>query len=70
MRPRNVVLLMTRSLVGIKISNILVFRGNGASQYDYDFKIADLGLSNFKPNVAQLNEPSGLDTFGTRAYGK
>lgn len=54
----------------IRPANILVFSGNGVSPYDYHFKIADLGLSTFQPNVAPLNEPSDLDPFGTRAYGK
>lgn len=53
----------------IKPANILVFGGNGTSPYDCNFKIADLGLTHFKPSVAQANDPSGLDAFGTRAYG-
>lgn len=53
----------------IKPANILVFSGNGPSSYDRHFKIADLGLSQFQPSGPQLHEVSGLDAFGTRAYG-
>lgn len=53
----------------VKPANILVFSGNGDSPYDCHFKIADLGLAHFKPNVSQPNDPSDLDAFGTRAYG-
>lgn len=52
----------------IKPANILVFGANGTSPYDCHFKIADLGLTRFKP-VSQQNDPSDLDAFGTRAYG-
>lgn len=53
----------------IKPANILVFGGNASSPYDCDFKIADLGLTHFKPSFSQENDPSDLDAFGTRAYG-
>ena len=53
----------------IKPANILVFSGNGTSPYDCYFKIADLGLTHFKPSGSQPNDPSELDAFGTRAYG-
>ena len=53
----------------VKPANILVFGGNGTSPYDCYFKIADLGLTHFKPSVPQLDDPSDLDAFGTRAYG-
>lgn len=50
-------------------ANILVFGGNGTSRFDCHFKIADLGLAHFKPCDSQLDDPSDLDAFGTRAYG-
>ena len=53
----------------IKPANILVFGGNGTSPYDRYFKVADLGLTHFKPSDSQLDDPSDLDAFGTRAYG-
>lgn len=53
----------------VKPANILVFGGNGISPYDCHFKIADLGLTHFQPSVSQLNDPSDIDAFGTRAYG-
>lgn len=53
----------------IKPANILVFGGNGTSPYDCYFKLADLGLTHFKPSNSQLDDPSDLDAFGTRAYG-
>ena len=53
----------------VKPANILVFGKNESSPYDCDFKIADLGLTHFKPSFSQANDPSDLDAFGTRAYG-
>lgn len=52
----------------IKPTNILVFGGNGTSPYDCRFKVADLGLTHFRPSISQPNDPSELDAFGTRAY--
>ena len=54
----------------VKPANILVFSGNGTSPYDCHFKIADLGLTHFKPSDPQFDDPSDLDAFGTRAYGR
>ena len=53
----------------VKPANILVFGGNGTSPYDCHFKIADLGLTHFKPNSSHSDDPAYLDAFGTRAYG-
>ena len=53
----------------VKPANILVFSGNSSSPYDCQFKIADLGLSHFKPTISQATDASDLDAFGTRAYG-
>ena len=53
----------------VKPANILVFSGNSSSPYDCHFKIADLGLTHFKPTISQAADPSDLDAFGTRAYG-
>ena len=53
----------------IKPANILVFSGDSNSPYDRHFKIADLGLTHFKPSVFPSNDLSDLDAFGTRAYG-
>lgn len=53
----------------IKPANILVFGRGATSPYDYEFKVADLGLAHFKPSISQASDPSDLDAFGTRAYG-
>ncbi|KAL9039625.1 MAG: hypothetical protein Q9214_004801 [Letrouitia sp. 1 TL-2023] len=53
----------------IKPANILVFSGSGTSSYDVYFKIAELSLCHFKTREAQQPKDSGLNAFGTRAYG-
>ena len=53
----------------VKPANILVSSGDGDSPYDRHFKIADLGLTHFKPSDSPSNDTSDLDAFGTRAYG-
>ena len=41
----------------------------GASPFDVEFKIADLGVSHFKRHVTSQGEATDRDTYGTRAYG-
>lgn len=53
----------------VKPSNILVVSGNNDSPYDYQFKLADLGLSHFTSTMALQEDLAGEDTRGTRAYG-
>lgn len=54
----------------IKPSNILVKSKKGASYYDCEFKLADLGLSHFKKHVSSQGDATDRDSRGTRAYGK
>lgn len=42
----------------------------GGSDYDCDFKLADLGLSHFKEHVPSQGDATDRDSFGTRAYGR
>ena len=53
----------------VKPANILVFSGDSDLPYDRHFKIADLGLTHFKPSDSQSNDILDFDAFGTRAYG-
>lgn len=43
---------------------------NGGSDYDCEFKLADLGLSHFKKHVPSQGDATDRDTYGTRAYGR
>jgi serine/threonine protein kinase len=49
----------------VKPQNILVVRDNGASIYECEFKLADLGLSHFRVGA----NTQDVDTRGTRVYG-
>ncbi|KAF7512559.1 hypothetical protein GJ744_000820 [Endocarpon pusillum] len=51
-------------------SNILVKSGKSGSQYDCEFKIADLGLSHFRKVQVSRGTTTDKDTSGTREYGK
>lgn len=51
-------------------SNILVVSRGGSSDYNCDFKIADLGLSHFKKYTSSPENNIAEDTFGTSAYGQ
>ena len=42
----------------------------GGSDYDCDFKLADLGLSHFKKHMPSQGDATDRDTYGTRAYGR
>ncbi|RDW85934.1 hypothetical protein BP5796_04259 [Coleophoma crateriformis] len=50
----------------VKPKNILVVGNGRASPYDWNFRLADLGLSHFKRNSP---ESFGLDPTGTETYG-
>ena len=47
-----------------------MFSGNGSSNWDVSFKLADLSLCHFKQSESLLHDDSDLDAFGTRAYGE
>lgn len=53
----------------IKPSNILIKSRDGASDYAFECKLADLGLSHFKRSLSKHIDSTSEDTFGTRAYG-
>ena len=42
----------------------------GASPYDVEFKVADLGTSHFKRHIQSQGEATDRDSYGTRAYGR
>ena len=48
--------------------NILV-KVRGPGKYEYDFKLADLGLSHFERHLSYLRDVFTQDNFGTSAYG-
>lgn len=52
----------------MKPKNILVKRSRGESRYEFQFKLADLGLSHFKQNIAG-EDPTDADSRGTRTCG-
>ena len=54
----------------IKPSNILVQSCGRRSPYDYQFKIADLGLSHFQRYIGSGRGATDRDAFGTHAYGQ
>lgn len=61
---------MSRWHQDIKPRNILVKSKKGGSPYDYEFKLADLGLSHFKKHVPSQRGTTDRDTYGTRTYGR
>ena len=55
----------------IKPANILIKSRAGASSvYDFESKLADLGLSHFEKYTSKPDEMTTTDAHGTRAYGK
>ncbi|KAG8532872.1 uncharacterized protein KY384_002750 [Bacidia gigantensis] len=50
-------------------SNILVKSRKGGSDYDCDFKLADLGLAHFTDDASSPWNATDKDTYGTTAYG-
>lgn len=59
----------TRWHQDVKPPNILVKKRDDKSPYHIQFKLADLGLTHFRKNVAG-EEPADADTNGTRTYGQ
>lgn len=53
----------------VKPANILVKSCNRVSPYEYEFKLADLGLSHFRAVVNGQQDISDRDTRGTHTYG-
>lgn len=53
----------------VKPANILVLSRGLASPYEFQFKLADLGLSHFTSTVRLETDLVEKDTRGTRAYG-
>ena len=54
----------------IKPANILIKSRANTSIYDFECKLADLGLSHFKKYTAKPDEMTITDDYGTRAYGE
>ena len=53
----------------IKLKNILIKRRPGGSVYEFECKLADLGLSNFKRNLLGQEDSTDTAAYGTRTYG-
>ena len=53
----------------IKPTNILIKSRPGGSVYDFECKLADLGLSHFKKIMSSKGDTADIDVRGTRAYG-
>ena len=49
--------------------NILIKRRAGDSVYDFDCKLADLGISHFKRSLEWEEDSTGTAAYGTRTYG-
>jgi len=54
----------------VKSSNILVKSGNRESSYDYQFKLADLGLSHFRRNKKPHEDIADADSYDTQTYDR
>jgi serine/threonine protein kinase len=54
----------------IKPSNILITSGRSGSNFDCEFKLADLGLSHFRKAQGSHVAAIDKDTSGTREYGR
>lgn len=53
----------------IKPPNLLVKSQKGGSAYNFECKLADLGLSHFKLSRSWQRDIIGKDAYGTRTYG-
>ncbi|KAL8755893.1 MAG: hypothetical protein Q9199_003320 [Rusavskia elegans] len=53
----------------IKPPNLLVKSQRGGSAYNFECKLADLGLSHFKRSRSWQRDSVGKDAYGTRTYG-
>jgi serine/threonine protein kinase len=54
----------------IKPANILVMSKGKSSPYDWQFKLADIGLDHFENNGSEADNASASEDGGTRVYGK
>ncbi|KAL8793424.1 MAG: hypothetical protein Q9195_004010 [Heterodermia aff. obscurata] len=53
----------------IKPKNILIKRRPGGSVYEFECKLADLGLSHFKRSLSGQEDSTDTAAYGTRTYG-
>jgi serine/threonine protein kinase len=53
----------------VKPANILVISRGAISQFDWQFKLADFGLSHFTIRKSSEEEATATDSQGTRTYG-
>ncbi|KAL8996225.1 MAG: hypothetical protein Q9169_004203 [Polycauliona sp. 2 TL-2023] len=53
----------------IKPTNLFIRSHKGASAYNFECKLGDLGLSHFKPSQKSQRTSFGKDAYGTRTYG-
>ena len=53
----------------INLKNILIKRRPGGSVYDFECKLADLGLSHFKKSLSEQEDSTHTAAYGTRTYG-
>jgi serine/threonine protein kinase len=54
----------------VKPENILVVSNGATYPHEWQFKLADLGISHFKRRRPPLREDSAAsDTYGTKTYG-
>lgn len=49
--------------------NILIKSRPGGSVYDFECKLADLGIRNFKRSLSWEEEGTDTAAYGTRTYG-
>lgn len=62
-------LIWVRIHQDIKPSNILVTGIKENTPYNWNFKLADLGISHFKRVVDPFGSVKDKDSYGTRLYG-
>lgn len=54
----------------VKPVNILILSKGLGNPSEYDFTLADLGLSHFERSIGRHGTISAQDSHGTRVYGK
>ena len=53
----------------ITLKNILTKHRVGGSVYEFECKLADLGLSHFKRSLSGQEDSTDTAAYGTRTYG-
>jgi serine/threonine protein kinase len=53
----------------VKPENILVVSNGKRYPHEWQYKLADLGLSHFKNKISLREDSTASDTYGTRTYG-